>query len=358
MSDDAEDKTFDATPQKLKQARDEGDLAMSREGAAAGVMAAALLALLMMAVPISREISTILMPLLEQPEAFMNATTDGWQMAGRAVYSAMALAMLPVFGVLMLGAALPYVLQNAIVVSGKRLMPKFSNLSPGKGFKRIFSQRALFEFAKSLAKMITVGIACWMVAQPLYSQSVGLVSGDFGMLPGMLKSVLTSVLGVTVVVAIVIAGIDVPYQHWSYAKRMRMSLQDVRDEMRNSDGDPHVKMRQRRLRMERSRNRMMLDVPTATVVVTNPTHYAVALRYERGKDPAPVVVAKGADAIALRIREIAFQNQVPIIENPPLARALHKSAEVGDVIPQEYFEMAAKVISLVWSRSGRGTQPR
>jgi len=246
-----------------------------------------------------------------------------------------------------------YVLQNAITVSTKRIMPKGSHLSPRSGFKRIFSQRALFEFGKSLSKMLAVGFTCWLVLRPLFADSVSLVSADPAMLPGLVSSSMTAVLMVATLVAAVIAGIDMPYQHWSYRQRLRMSVQEMRDEMKSSDGDPHIKMRQRRIRQDRLRNRMMLDVPGATVVVTNPTHIAVALRYERGKDPAPVVVAKGADHIAMRIREIAAENNVPIMENKPLARALHKSVEVGQVIPQEHFEVAAKIISLVLGKSGR-----
>jgi flagellar biosynthetic protein FlhB len=132
-----------------------------------------------------------------------------------------------------------------------------------------------------------------------------------------------------------------------------MSFQEMRDELRSTDGDPHTKMRQRKVRQQRLRNRMLLDVPDATVIVTNPTHVAVALRYERGKNPAPVVVAKGADLLAKKIREIAFEHHVAIVENVSLARALYGSVEIGEVIPQEYFEVAAKIISVVWSRSGR-----
>jgi flagellar biosynthetic protein FlhB len=217
----------------------------------------------------------------------------------------------------------------------------------------MFSQRALVEFSKSLTKAIAVAIACWIVAKPLYTNSIGLVMTDFSVLPEMLKNSVMAILLVTTLVAFVIAGIDVPYQHWSYRRRIRMSFQEMREETRSNEGDPHIRMRQRRMRRERLMNRMMLDVPAATVIIVNPTHFAVALRYERGKDPAPIVVAKGVDLIAQKIREIAFENQVAIIENPQLARALYKAVDIGEAIPQEYFELAAKIISLVWSRANR-----
>jgi len=353
-SDDQE-KTLDASDHKLRQARADGDVAISREGAVAGVYAGALLTLVLLAEPIAREVGALLLPLIEQPEAFLSTTPEGWRRIGQSAFQAIGLVILPFFGILIGGAVLPYVVQNALVISGKRLMPKGSHLSPVQGFKRIFGHRALFEFAKSAIKMLTVAAACWFVARPIYTNSVGLVMADVLILPDMLVNALTAVLVVTCVVAVVLAGIDAPYQHWSYRRRQRMSLQEMRDELRSTEGDPLIRLRQRKLRQSRLRGRMLRDVPTATVVVTNPTHIAVALRYVRGRDPAPVVVAKGADLLADRIRTIAFDHQIAIIENKPLARALYRSTEIGDVIPPEYFEMAAKVISLVLSRSDRGT---
>ena len=354
MSDsDSDDKTLDASAQRLQQARKDGDVAVSREGSVAGIYLAALLATAFVAEPALRTICGFLLPLLDQPDIDLVGSEQGLAAAGRAAVAAMMLALAPFFALLVAGALVPYIFQNAIAVSGKRIMPKLSHISPRNGFKRMFSQRALVEFCKSLTKMIAVGVACWIVAKPLYKNSIGLVTTDFSILPEILKNSLMAILLVTTLVATVIAGIDVPYQHWVYRRRVRMSFQEMREELRSNEGDPHVRMRQRRVRRERLMNRMMLEVPAATVIITNPTHFAVALRYERGKDPAPIVVAKGADLIAQKIREIAFENQVAIIENPTLARALYKVVDIGDAIPQEYFELAAKIISLVWSRTNR-----
>jgi flagellar biosynthetic protein FlhB len=350
---DSGEKTLDASAQRLRQAREDGDVAVSREGSVAGIYLAALLATVLVAGPTMREIGNLLVPLLDQPDISLVGAERGLAAAGQAAVLALALALAPLFGLLIAGALLPYIFQNAVAVSSKRIMPKLSHLSPRSGFKRMFSQRALVEFAKNLTKMITVGVACWIVARPLYTNSIGFVAADFSVLPEILKNSVVAILLVTTLVAIVIAGIDIPYQHWSYRRRVRMSVQEMREETRSNEGDPHVRMRQRRVRRERLMNRMMLEVPTATVIITNPTHFAIALRYERGKDPAPVVVAKGVDLIAQKIRQIAFENQVAIIENPSLARALYKSVEIGEVIPKEYFELAAKIISLVWSRSGQ-----
>jgi flagellar biosynthetic protein FlhB len=350
---DSGEKTLDASAQRLRQAREDGDVAVSREGAVAGVYLAALLATTLAAGPALREIGNLLVPLLDQPDTSLVGAEQGLAAAAYGALLAVAVALAPVFGLLIAGALLPYIFQNALAVSSKRITPKWSHLSPRSGLKRMFSQRALVEFAKSLTKMIAIGVACWIVARPLYTDSIGLVGADIGILPEMLKNSVMAILLVTTLVSVVIAGVDVPYQHWSYRRRVRMSFQEMREELRSNEGDPHVRMRQRRVRRERLMNRMMLDVPTATVIITNPTHFAIALRYDRGKDAAPVVVAKGVDLIAQKIREIAFENQVAIVESPPLARALYKSVEIGEVIPQEYFELAAKIISLVWARSGR-----
>ena len=173
----------------------------------------------------------------------------------------------------------------------------------------------------------------------------------------MLWQTLIQLLLAVTLIVVLIAGIDVPYQHWMFRRRMRMSLQEVKEEMRSIEGDPHIKARLKRLRRQRARRRMMHDVPKATVVITNPTHFAVALRYQRGKDVAPVVVAKGADLIAARIREVASKHQVAIIANPPLARALHASVEIGEVIPNEHFEAVAKIIGIVWARRPPNASP-
>ncbi len=350
---DTGEKTLDATEQRVGQARESGDVALSREGGVVGVYLAVLLAVSLISGPILWRMGDFLLPLLDQPEAYLGGTMEGFRSAGLAALAAVGLILAPVFALMIAGALLPYILQNAVVVSSERLLPKLSHLSPRSNFKRIFSQRALFEFGKNLLKLIVIAATCWFVARPLYSGSVALVTGDFSVLPEMMRNTLTSVLMVAVLVGGIIAGIDVPYQHWSYRRRLRMSVQDMRDEMRSNEGDPHIKLRQRKLRRERLRNRMLLEVPAATVVVTNPTHFAVAMRYERGRDPAPVVVAKGADLIAAKIRSIATENNVAIVENPPLARAIYANVDIGEVIPQEHFEAVAKIISVVWARAGR-----
>jgi flagellar biosynthetic protein FlhB len=351
-ADTSQDRTFAATPRKLEQARQRGDVPASREGGAAGLMIAALLGVLLAAGPAARQVTETLLPMIEQPEAFLDLTEEGWQMAAAAAVRALAIGILPVLGLAMAGALLPHLLQNSVVFSAARIAPKLSNLSPGRGIKRILGPRALFEFAKALVKTAATGVACYAVLHGMYAESLTLVAVDMAAAPQLLTEALASVLLAATLVGVVIAGIDVPYQQWTWRRRQRMTLQEIRDEMRSTEGDPQVKMRQRRVARQRAQRRMMHDVPKASVVVMNPTHYAVALRYRRGEDAAPVVVAKGRDLVALRIRDVARQSNVPVVEDAPLARALHAGAEIGEVIPAAQFEAVAKIIGLVWARNG------
>jgi flagellar biosynthesis protein FlhB len=351
---ESEDRTFEASARKLAQARERGDVPVSREGAAAGVYTAALVAIVLTAGTTAGRIGDILLPLIDQPDAFTDATLDGLQQAAFAVCKAVGLAIAPFFVLLIAATLLPYVLQGSITLSLERLGFKPSHLSPMATAKRIFGPRALFEFGKSLLKASVIAVTCYVLARPLYQESMSLVGADFSLLPQLLQGAVTKMLLAAMFAAIVIAGIDIPFQHLSFLRRMRMSRQEMKEEMRSIEGDPHIKARLKRLRRQRARRRMMHDVPKATVVITNPTHFAVALRYERGKDVAPVVVAKGADLVALRIKEVALKSDVPISESPPLARALYDAVEIGGIIPREHFEAVAKIIGIVWARRPKG----
>lgn len=353
-----QEKTLDASPRKLQQARARGDVPVSREGSSFGVYAALLLALGLAGGLIAHRFGEVLLPLLEQPEAFLELTTEGYRQTGAVFIEALALALLPVFGLLVVGSLLPHLLQNTLVVAGERLEPKFSRLSPLAGMKRLFGLKALFEFGKGLLKALSVAAACWVVGKPLYDRSGALVALDPVVFPALAHDLLVKVLFAVTLVAAVVAVIDISFQRFEYNRRQRMTLQEMKEEMRNTEGDPHVKAALRKKRRQMSQRRMMADVPTATVVITNPTHFAVALRYERGQDEAPVCVAKGVDKMALRIREIAQEAGVVVMEDRPLARALYATVEVGDIIPPEHFEAVAKIIGIVWAQKRQGSGGR
>lgn len=349
--EDGQEKTLEASPRKLEEARRKGDLPMSREGSVFGVYGAALLALGLAGGAVATQVATTLLPLLEQPEAFLDFEREGLEAAGAAVLKALAIALAPVFGLLLVGSLAPYFAQNTIVFAGARIAPKASHLSPAKGVKRILGAKALFEFGKSMVKGIAVGVACWAVALPIFDESASLVMVDPAAFLALAPRHLVTVLFAVTLVAGVVALADVSFQRFDYARRQRMSLQEMKEEMRSTDGDPHVRGMRRARQRKLAQRRMMADVPKAAVVITNPTHFAVALRYERGKDAAPICVAKGTDAVALRIREAAAKAGVPLMEDRPLARALHAGTEIGQAIPREHFEAVARIIGLIWSRA-------
>jgi flagellar biosynthetic protein FlhB len=349
-----QEKTLDASPRKLQQAREQGDIPVSREGSGFGLYAAMLLALGLAGGLIAQHMANILLPLIEQPEAFLDLTGEGYRRAAAVVAKALAIALLPVFGLLIAGSLLPHLAQNSIVVAAERLKPKFSHLSPLAGFKRLFGLKALFELGKNLAKALAVALACWVVGQPLYERSGQLAALDPAVFPVLVQQLLVTVLFAMTLVAGVVAAADIGFQRFEYRRRQRMTLQEMREEMKSTEGDPHIKAVLRKKRRQMLQRRMMADVPKATVVIANPTHFAVALRYERGEDAAPVCLAKGVDNLALRIRETAQQAGVAVIEDRPLARALYATVELGDTIPPEHFEAVARVIGIVWAQSRRG----
>jgi flagellar biosynthetic protein FlhB len=348
-----EDRTLDASARKLADARRRGDLPSAREAASAGVVVAGLLGLILTGGLLVRRLIILLLPMFDQPDAFGAATAHGWQAASGQVATALALAIVPFLLLVLAGSLLPYVLQGAVAFAPERLAPRLAHLSPAGGLRRMFGLRALVEFAKSLAKACGIGFTCWIIMRPFLGQAIGLTAADFAAFPAMLQDALMRLLLAAALMGLLVAGIDAPYQLWSWRRRLRMTVQEMREETRSNDGDPQVKGRLRRLRRQRARRRMMQRVRHATVVVTNPTHVAVALLYRRGREAAPLVVAKGADLVAQRIREVAREHAVPVVENPPLARALHEAVEIDEMIPREHFEAVAKIIGVIWAQRGR-----
>jgi flagellar biosynthetic protein FlhB len=259
----------------------------------------------------------------------------------------------PMLGFMMISGLAANLLQHRPVFTFERLKPDISKLNPLNGFKRLFGTDGLLNMVKGLIKMGIVGAAIWtqlwperaMLEQTL-TQSPAAIAGD-------MSHLLFKVLETTLGCMLVIAGGDYLFQRFQFMKRNRMSKQEIKEEFKQTEGDPHIKGKLKQIRMEKAKKRMIAAVPKATVVITNPTHFAVALHYESGKTLAPVCVAKGADALALRIREVAKQHEVPIVENPPLARALYASVEVDNQIPVEHFKAVAQVIGYVMKLSGK-----
>jgi flagellar biosynthetic protein FlhB len=265
----------------------------------------------------------------------------------------LAIVLGPFFGVMMLAALAGHLVQGLPTFNPDKLAPDFSKISPMAGFTRLFGLDGWVNLVKGLAKMAVVGVAIWTQLWPERGMLESILSQSTASVMNDMAHLLFKVLMASLAALAVIAGFDYFFQRMRFMSRNRMSKQEIKEEYRQNEGDPHIKAKIRQLRHERSRKRMMAQVPTATVVIMNPTHYAVALKYEPGKTMAPVCVAKGVDALALRIRAVAEENDVAVVENPPLARALHATVEIDEPIPAEHFKAVAQVIGYVMRLQGK-----
>jgi flagellar biosynthetic protein FlhB len=232
----------------------------------------------------------------------------------------------------------------------ERIRPQWSRISPGAGFKRIFGKQGLVEFLKSLFKFGAIGVVVLILLSASWSSVIDGMFSDPTQIPGAILGLAVRLVSAVCVATIVLVAADLVWTRLRWRADLRMSKQELKDEMKQSEGDPVVKGRIRSLQRDRARRRMISAVPQATVVIANPTHYAIALLYDREKGGAPRVVAKGVDLIALRIREIAQKHGVPIVEDRPLARALYDAVEVDQWIPAEFYRAVARILYVLYSR--------
>jgi flagellar biosynthesis protein FlhB len=273
---------------------------------------------------------------------------NGLQVVMGRVLEQVGLATMLIFAVLAAAAILGHLVQTGFFASLETIRPDFTRISPLSGFKRLFSSRSLVELGKSFAKMIVLGMVVYFTLLPVVvglpaMQGQGLLSSMAFLLHEALRLIIFLLL-----VFFLIAVADIIYQHYTYIKGLRMTKAEVKDEFRQQEGDPIIKSRLRQIRIEKARKRMMAQVPKADVVVTNPTHYAIAMQYDSLRMKAPVVLAKGIDRIAERIREVAEENRIPLVSNPPLARALYDTVEIDQQIPTQHYRAVAEVISYVY----------
>lgn len=345
------EKTEEPTRKRLDDALKKGDVAKSQELNVWFGLAATTLVVSIFADGATSSLGQTLTRFLQSPERI---AVDGLSLRamagglGLAIGAALALPML----FLMLAGIAGNMVQHPPIITSEPIIPKFSKISPAAGFKRIFSVEGLLNFFKGLLKLTIVGVVIWTVAWPERTRLVTLADSDLAGLLPLLKQLSLRVLVASVIVFAAIAIADYLFARHRWRKKLMMSLQEIKDEHKQQEGDPHIKGRIRALRQQRSRKRMMAAVPSATVVIANPTHFAVALKYEAGMN-APMCVAKGVDAIALRIRKIAEDAGVTVIENPPLARSLHAALDVDREIPAEHYKAVAEVIGFVMKRKGR-----
>jgi flagellar biosynthetic protein FlhB len=347
MADESDDteKTEDPTQKRLDDALERGDVAKSQEVNTWFVIAGATLVLSTFAGSVGGGFE---MPLRNLIANSWQIRTDGpglLALAKQIEYVVAAALGLPLL-MLMLAAVAGNVVQHRFVWSGETLKPKLSKISVVSGAKRIFGKQAAANFAKGLFKVLALGAVMTAVLWPERWRLDAMVRLDPNAILATTKTLTLQLLGAVVVMLALVAIGDYLFQYRQWFERQKMSLREMKEEFKQSEGDPHIKARIRQLRAARMKKRMMAAVPKASVIITNPTHYSVALSYERGMS-APVCVAKGADNIALKIREIARENDIPIVENVPLARALYAAVEVDDEIPVEHYHAVAEIIGYV-----------
>jgi flagellar biosynthetic protein FlhB len=342
---DAADKTEDPTQKRLDDAHDRGDVAKSQEVNTWFMIAGATLVLSTFSGSIG---GGIMMPL-------RNVLANAWMIHADgpgllALSQSLGIALLAALGVpllmLMIAAIAGNMVQHRLVWSGESLKPKFSKISPMAGAKRVFGKQAAANFAKGIFKVAALGAVMTAILWPERHRLDAMVRFDPAAILGVTVTLTLQLLGAVVALLALVAIADYFFQYRQWFERQKMSLREMKEEFKQSEGDPHIKGRIRQLRHARMKKRMMAAVPKASVIITNPTHYAVALSYERGMS-APVCVAKGVDSIALKIREVAKAHDIPIVENVPLARALHATVEIDDEIPVEHYHAVAEIIGYV-----------
>ncbi|CCD93998.1 Flagellar biosynthetic protein FlhB [Bradyrhizobium sp. ORS 375] len=342
---DTEDKTEDPTQKRLDQALERGDVVKSQELNTWFVIAAATLVM----TSFSGSIGTaVLVPMRNLIANSWMIHTDGAGLL--ALARSLSFAVIAAIGVpilmVMLAAVAGNMMQHRLVWSGEPLKPSLSKISPLAGAKRLFGKQAAANFAKGLFKLVLLGTVMVMILWPERLRLESLLHMDVAELLGVTISLTTHLMGSVVALLALVAIGDYLFQYRQWYERQKMSLQEMKEEFKQSEGDPHVKGRIRQIRQQRMKKRMMAAVPKASVIITNPTHYSVALSYERGMS-APVCVAKGVDNIAFKIREIAKAHDIPIVENVPLARALYATVEIDEEIPVEHYHAVAEIIGYV-----------
>jgi len=342
---DESEKTEDPSERKLTEARNKGNVAKSQEVNSWFMLLAATIVILLFVDDMAISISQAMRAFLEKAHDF---TFDGggiMQSMELVLWAALGAIALP-FMVFMIAGFAGNVVQHGFLLQFESIQPKLSKISPLAGLKRLFSSTSLVNFAKSLAKLVIVSVLIALIMWPSADSLEVMVAMDVSVLLAHVQVLALKILAAVVALYTVVAAADYAYQRQQWWNKLKMTAQEVKDEYKQQEGDPTVKGKIRQVRMERGRKRMMAAVPEASVVITNPTHYAVALKFESGM-PAPVCIAKGIDALALKIREVATEHDIPLVENPPLARALHASVEVDDEIPEDHYKAVAEVIGFV-----------
>lgn len=343
----AGEKTETATPRKREEARKKGQVAKSGEIGTAALILAGFYTLSLLGATSINRLGSLMRHLLSSAFEF-DGTPEAAYALLLVVLREAALLLLPIFGVLLLISLMSQGFQVGLMLTWETLTPKFSRVNPLEGFKRIFSKRALVEFAKSLFKISIIGYLAYRQVANSLPWLPGLMHMELIDGLELIANNIIALAGWIGIALLIIAVSDYLYQRWEFEQSIKMTKQEVKDEYKQTEGDPQIRSKIRQKQRQMAQQRMMEAVPQADVVITNPTHYAIAIKYEMGEMSAPLVVAKGVGEVALRIKNLAKENRIPTVENPTLARTLYSTTEIGQEIPPDLYPAVAEVLAFVY----------
>lgn len=352
MEEDESQKTEAPSPYKLEEARKKGDVPKSQDVATLFILTAGVAVLLTLGLHSAQDLARYMIVFVERPDQI---AVDGGalQRLSFDIGLKTGLVLSATIGAICVAGLAGHLVQSGLLFTAEKMIPKIDKISPIAGFKRLFGAEALMTFVKTVIKLIVICWVAYAILAPHAKEMPILVAMEPAALMPVLVKILLELCFALIGIIAVASVADYAIQRFAWLKRNRMSKQEQKDEYKKLEGDPQIKMKLRQIRMQRGRNRMMAKVPEATVIITNPTHYAVALRYVPGETAAPVCVAKGLDNLALKIREIATEAEVPIVEDPPLARALYASVDLEETIPTEHYQAVAKIIGVILGVAAR-----
>ena len=347
---DQDSKTEQPTEKKIRDALDQGRIPVSREASIFASMAALLVIQAFLIDQGVLQLLPALKSLLDDPDGFpLSTAADAQNLLTVVGLQAMRFMVPPVIVIVAFGLAAS-LLQNTPRLVLERIRPDFSRVSPAQGWSRLFGAQGFMEFAKAVFKLISVSLVIGFVLRSSQAKAFEAMYTDPVALPEMILTIAMRIVAAICIATIVLVAMDLAWAHFRWRRELRMTRQELKDEHKQAEGDPVVKARLRSLARDRSRRRMIAAASRASLVITNPTHFAVALRYQRDENPAPVVLAKGMDAIALKIRAVAEENRIPVIENKVLARALYEAVQVDQLIPPEFFRPVAEILYFLQSQ--------
>lgn len=349
MSEEKKDdsqKTEDPTPKRREEARKKGQVVTSKEITHWFMVFGASMSVLVASTFYVPKFAQILLHFFERSDVISADAASLHVFYGRVIKEVGMVLLIPL-GIMFAAAFIGNVIQNGLLFSTEPMKPKISKISLAKGVGRLFSMKGFVEFLKGILKIVAIGGGCYIITRKTIADPTFFIGMDGIQMLGAMKSQAGYIFVTVLSILILVAALDYFFQYFKHEKELRMTKQEVKEEHKQTEGDPAIKGKLRQIRAERARSRMMAEVPKATAVITNPTHFSVAIKYSSEDMTAPTVVAKGQDHIALKIREVAKEHDVPIMENPPLARALFSGVEIDQEIPEEHYKAVAEVIRYV-----------